>query len=348
MVFSPQLSGKRLADLSHRLATGLSAGIDIRKVWQRETDNAPKRLREQFKGVQSDIERGEPFAESLAKTGNLFPRLFLEMVDVGERTGQTSEVLQKLANHYQIRHDLNRTFLGLLAWPMLQLVAAIVIIGLLIWILGAIGATDLNGNPIDPLGLGLIGTRGVIVYANLIVAIGLVVAVVVAATRRGVFWAAPLQRFVTGLPGIGTAIQRMCLARVSWTLHLLLNVEMDLRQMLPLVLRSTGNDYYMQHTQQMVADVASGQPLHLAFANSGAFPPHFLDALAVAEESGQISESMARLTKQYEAEAESAMHWLAVAAGVVVWLLVAALIIAMILRLFTVFYLGPINDALEF
>ncbi len=347
MFFSPHISGKRMAELSHRLATGLAAGVDIRKVWQRETDHAPHRVQEPFKTVQASIERGNPFADSLAKTGRLFPPLFLEMVGVGERTGQTAEVLQKLAHHYQVRHNLGRTFLGLLAWPLLQLGAALVVIGLLIWILGALGATDLNGNPIDPLGVGLVGTRGLIIYVNLIIAIGLVIAVLVAAMRRGVFWLAPLQRFVTRLPGIGAAVQKICLARVSWTLHLLLNVEMDLRQLVPLVLRSTGNDYYIQHTEQMVRDVAAGQPLHLTFANSGAFPPAFLDALAVAEESGQISESMARLTKQYEAEAESAMQWIAVAAGIGVWLLVAAMIIAMIFRLFVVFYLGPIQDALE-
>ncbi len=347
MLFSPHITGKRLANLSHRLAIGLSAGIDIRKVWKRETDNAPRRVKEAFQLVQAGIERGEPFAESLARTGKLFPRLFLEMVHVGERTGQTSEVLNRLSHHYQVRHQLSRTFLGLLAWPMLQLFAAIVVIGLLIWILGAMGAEDINGNPMDPLGIGLVGTRGLAIYVSLIIFITLAIATVVTAMRRGVFWVAPLQRFVTSLPGVGSAIQKICLARVSWTLHLLLNVEMDLRQMVPLVLRSTGNDFYISHSDQMVADIASGQPLHRAFANSGAFPPEFLDALAVAEESGQISESMARLTKQYEIEAETAMQWIAMVAGIAIWVMIAALIIAMIFRLFIVFYLGPINEVLE-
>ncbi|MCO6048048.1 type II secretion system F family protein [Aeoliella sp. ICT_H6.2] len=347
MFFSPHLSGKRLSDLCHRLATGLAAGVDIRKVWKREAENAPGRMREQFQSVQHDIEQGEPFATSLAKTGNLFPRLFLQMVDVGERTGQTAEVLNKLERHYRVRHELMRTFLGLLAWPMIQLIMAVFIIGLLIWILGALDARDLDGKPIDPLGIGLIGTRGVIIYANLVLATTLAIAAAVAAMRRGALWLRPVQRFVTKLPGIGSAIQKICLAQLAWTLHLLLNVEMDLRQLVPLVLLSTGNDYYIQHRKQMVADVQAGLPLHLAFANSGAFPPTFLDALAVAEESGQISESMARLANQYEAEAESAMKYLAVAAGIAVWVLVATLIVLMIFRLFIVFYLGPIKQATE-
>lgn len=347
MFFSPQIGGKRLADLCHRLAVSLAAGVDVRKSWQRETDRAPSSYRGQFAGVQQAIDRGEPLAASLATTGKLFPPLFLEMIGVGEQTGQTAEVLHKLSHHYQVRHNLQRTFLGLLAWPLIQLLVAVVIIGLLIWILGAIGGTNLDGEPLDVLGIGLVGTSGAAMYALLVAMFIVAVLAIVFAAKRGAFWLAPVQRFFTRLPGVGAAIQKISLARISWTLHLLLNVEMDLRQLIPLVLRSTGNDYYTQHTKQMVADVAAGSPMYMAFANSNAFPPDFLDALAVAEESGQISESMERLTKQYELEAESAMRWLAVASGVAIWVAIAAFLIFMIFRLFTVLYLQPIRDAME-
>lgn len=347
MFLAPRITGKRLADLCHRLAVSLSAGVDVRKAWQREADRSPRSHRSQFADIQSSINHGEPLATSIQSTGPLFPSLFVEMVGVGEQTGQTAEVLHKLSHHYQVRHNLQRTFLGLLAWPLIQLVLALLIIGFLIWVLGAIGGTSVNGDPIDPLGVGLIGTRGAVIYASIVSACLAGVFALFVLARRGAFWLGPVQRFVTKLPGVGVAIQRISLARISWTLHLLLNVEMDLRQMVPLVLRSTGNDFYIRHTDQMVADVAAGNPLYVAFAQTGAFPPDFLDALAAAEESGQISESMDRLAKQYETEAESAMRWLAVAAGVAIWALISAFLIFMIFRLFTTLYLQPIRDAME-
>jgi type II secretory pathway component PulF len=346
MLLSPRISGKRLSDLCHRLAMGLAAGVDLRNVWKRETENARGSVRDQFRRVQDDIERGRPFAESLAKTGKLFPPLFLEMVGVGERTGQTSEVLNKLEHHYRVRHELTRGFALLLAWPMIQLTMGLFVVGLLIWIFGALDVKDLNGKPVDPLGLGLKGTSGLITY---VLMIGTCVAAIVGfvvAMRRGALWMKPVQLFFTKLPGVGAAIQKICLSRIAWTLHLLLNVEMDVRQMIPLVLKSTGNAFYTQHQQQMVADVSAGQPLYLAFANSGAFPPPFLDALAVAEESGQISESMARLTTQYEGEAETAMRWIAGAVGLAIWLGVGALLILFIFRL-AGFYLGTIQQAID-
>jgi len=114
----------------------------------------------------------------------------------------------------------------------------------------------------------------------------------------------------------------------------------------PLALRATGNDHYIRHTNQIVSDVASGQPLHMAFALSRAFPSTFIDALTVAEESGRIVESMERLSNRYEEEAEAAVKTLAVILGFVVAGLVMGLIVLMIFRL-AGFYLGTINDALK-
>jgi type II secretory pathway component PulF len=129
-------------------------------------------------------------------------------------------------------------------------------------------------------------------------------------------------------------------------MHLTLNVALDFRRLVPLVLRTTGNDHYIRHTNQIVRDIEAGQPLHAAFAATGAFPVGFLDALAVAEESGELVNSMDRLSRRYEEEAESAVRTLATIFGFLVALLVMAFIATMIFRL-AGFYIGTINEALE-
>jgi type IV pilus assembly protein PilC len=185
-----------------------------------------------------------------------------------------------------------------------------------------------------------------LIYLNFLIVLGLCGAGLVVAMRRGVLWTRPLQRVLMRLPVIGSSLEKIALARLAWALHLTMNVEMDLRRVVPLVLRAAGSDHYIRHTDQIVADVAAGQPLHVAFARSGAFPSTFVDALAVAEESGQIVESMDRLSKRYEEEAETAVKALAVAFGTVVALLVMGIIVLMIFRL-AGFYFGTINEALK-
>ncbi len=344
-MLSPRYNSKTLADLCHRLAVETESGIDIRRTWKREAENSRKRVRPLLETVRDEIAQGESLSQSLAKTERLFPQLFLEMVHVGEQTGTLASVFRRLSHHYRHQYQLKRTFLAAIAWPMFQLTAALFVIGLLIWILGFLGSGP-DGQPIDILGLGLIGTRGLLIYLSILAAIGLGMTGLILAVQRGVFWAKPLQRATMRLPAIGASLRKLAIARIAWAMHLTLNVEMDLYRLIPLVLRASGSDTYIQHAGVMQADVRAGLPLHEAFHNTREFPAHFLDALQVGEESGQIVESMDRLSKHYEEEAESALHTLTIIAGFAIWALVAALIILMIFRIFG-FYIGALQGAAE-
>lgn len=345
MLLEPRLSNRHLTELCHRLAVETDAGIDIRRTWQRESDAARGSLRPHLAYVRDAVAKGESLSRALAGTGRVFPPLFLEMVHVGEETGTLGRVFRRLESHYRHAQQAQRIFLAAIAWPMLELAFAIVVIGVLIWVLGIIAARN-HGEPIDILGFGLIGNRGLVIYINFIVAVGLCIAALVIAMQRGVLWTRPLQRALVRLPAVGPCVEKIALSRLAWALHLTLNTAMDLRRVAPLALRATGNDHYIRHTNQIVADVAAGQPLHVAFARSGAFPVEFLDALEVAEESGQTVESMDRLSKRYEEEAEAAVRVLAVVFGFAVGLLVMGLIVLLIFRL-AGFYFGTINSLLE-
>lgn len=344
MFFRPALSERALVEICHRQSVSLAAGIDVRKVWQREVDSAPAAWRPAIQQVQQAILRGESLAEALRRSDPMFPPLVHEMVAVGDRTGQLAEVFSQLEKHYHTQLALSRMFWRLVAWPFVQLVLAVIIVGLVILISGLIsgprGGTDV-------LGLGLVGVTGLIIYGVVVAAIATVIIALYRAVRSGALWVAPLQRFVTGFWGIGPAIQKLCLARIAWALHLGLNVDLDLRRLVPMVLSASGNHYYTQHQRQMIADITAGKSLYETFLRTHAYPEQFLDALQVAEESGQISESMARLTKVYEQEAEGAMRTIVGIVAGLIWLAVVAVIVVAIFRMFFLVYLGPMYEALE-
>jgi type IV pilus assembly protein PilC len=302
------------------------------------------RFQPYFAQIRDAVARGDSLPAVLARTGNVFPPLFQEMVHVGDETGTLGRVFHRLESHYHRQVQAQRIFLDAILWPVIELAFAIGVIGVLIWIMGIIPTRQ--GQEIDPLGWGLTGTRGLLIYANFVIAVGLCVAGLIFAVRRGMLWTRPFQRALVRLPGVGAALQKLALARLAWALHLSLNVDMGLRRVVPLALRATGNDYYIRHTNQVAALVAAGKPLHVAFARTGAFPADFLDALAVAEESGQTVESMDRLSKRYEEEAESAAKTLAVIFGFLVAMMVMGIIVLLIFRL-AGFYIGTLNEAVE-
>lgn len=343
--FAPRIGLKPLADLSRRLAISMEAGIDIRKIWDREAAGGNWVSRPRFETVRDGVNRGDSLQEALERTGSFFPRLFREMIEVGEKTGALSEIFRRLADHYEHRLRTRRAFLAAITPAMLQLLAALGVIGILIWIMGFLAGP--SGKPIDLLGWGLTGNSGLLIYLAILAAIFGAFALTLFAVSRGLAWTRPIQRLTLRIPVVGKCLRTIALSRMAWTLHLAMNVDMDLRHVLPLSLRSTGNDYYGRLSDGVVANVVAGQEIHEALRDTGCFPHDFLETLEVGEMSGSTVESMGRLSNQYEERARMAVAALTVALGFAIWAGVAILIIFMIVRIFLTAYLGPINEALD-
>jgi type IV pilus assembly protein PilC len=343
-MFSSPIRLKPLAQLCHRLATATHAGLDDRRIWQDEAKRARGAQREQVRQISEQLNRGVSISDAFARTGDYFPSLFRQLATVGDTSGRHAQTYQRLADHYDRQLAARQAFLGQLSWPLLQLGIALGVIGLLIWIMGILpGGRGPGSGPTDMLGWGLTGTRGLTIYLAILAAICLGLLLIWEASRRGVLWTRRMQTASLRIPGLGSALKTLALSRFAWALHLVLDTPMDLRRALPLALETTGYDHYRQHARSIARDIQQGQDLYSALAATGAFPADLLDAVAVGEASGQLVESMGRISREYNQRATLAISVLAQIAGYAVWLLVAAFIILMIFRLAS-FYINTIQQ----
>lgn len=344
MFGSPRISTKELAALCRHLATSLEAGIDARKVWASEAERTGRSvLRGTLRTVSQEVNRGQSVAEALAATGDFFPAMFRQLAEVGEQTGHLAEVLAQLADHYDNQVRLRRLFLAAITWPVAELAIAVVVVGLLIWIMGVIGQP--HGQKIDPLGFGLVGNRGLAIYVALVTGVLLLFAAAIHAARRGLLWVKPIQRAVLRVPVLGTALETLAMARLTWSLHLTLNTEINVRRALTLSLQSAGSVRLTDHAGAVDAALADGNSIAEALSAAGVFPADFLAAVSVGEQTGNLVESMALLSRQYQDRARAALATLTTLGGVAVWMLVAAMIIVLIFRL-ALFYVGAIRGAM--
>ncbi len=344
MFGEPRIGLKPLAALCRRLALSLGAGVDVRTVWLRETNAVRGPARRRLARISDGVAEGRSISDSLKRTGNYFPEFFRNVVKVGEESGHLPEVCRQLAEHYEHQLKLRRALVGSLAWPVIELTLALGVVGLLIWVMGAI--PQLAKNKVDILGFGLTGTRGLAIYLAFLAMLGTAGFVVYRAMLRGVLWAAPIQRIAMRIPRLGRALETLALARLSWAMHVTLNSGMELRSALRMSLASTQNVLYKQHIQRVNTAIGAGCEVHEAFRQTGVFPNSFLDAVQVGEESGQLVESMGNLSVQYQDEARLAMNTLTILLGFAVMALIAGVIIFLIFRVFG-FYMGVLNDALN-
>jgi type IV pilus assembly protein PilC len=332
-LFSPRIGLRDLAQLCRRLAISLASGIEVRRVFERQTSNTRSpMLRARMRQINDAVARGDSVAEGLDLTGEYFPGLLREMVVVGEHTGHLAEIFKHLAEHYEEQLRLRRTFVSSIAGPCIQFSLALVVVGIMILVSGAIGAMGGRG-PTDILGLGLVGPSGFVIYCLILGTVAAGGLFLFHAARRGLAWTEPMQKLVLALPGVGQPLRIIALAQMAWTMELTLEAGMDLLKAIPLSLRSTHNAYYTQHTEQMMRTIRGGHEIHEALTESGAFPFEFLTAVEVGERSGRLPEAMKSLAREYHDRARHAVQTLTVVAGWGVWLLMAIAMVGFIFKM---------------
>ena len=92
--------------------------------------------RRTLSAVRDEVRQGTDIAQALRQQHGYFPELMTDMVSVGEQAGALPEVLDGLAAHYENISRLKRMLIGMIAWPAIQFVAAVLIIGFVIVVLG--------------------------------------------------------------------------------------------------------------------------------------------------------------------------------------------------------------------
>lgn len=339
------MSIRQLAGLCGRLATAFDAGLDARGIWAREAQRAGRASRRPLDQISKATQRGESLADALAATGEFFPPLFRNLAAVGEQTGHQAEVFAQLSDHYRRQMELRRDFLATIAWPLIQLVLALTIVGGLIWVMGWIHQTTGNQD-LDPLGFGLAGNRGLAIYLGIVASAALVLALAVRALSRGWLWIRPVQFLVLRLPVLGASLETLALGRLAWAMHLTMGAGMEIRRAMRLSFEAAGNASLRRRAGTIDAEIARGNSLYDAFRAAGGFPDEFLDLLAVAEQSGKLVESLGTLARHYRVRAQAALAALTKVAGVLVWMLIAGWTVWLIFRLFS-FYVGQIYQAME-
>jgi type II secretory pathway component PulF len=287
---------------------------------------------------------GESLADAMRDSGGFFPPLMCELLDVGERTGRLDAALLRLADHYDHTLKLRRTLLLAVAWPLIELTIAILVVGILILVNGVLGQRP-GGENIDLLGFGLAGWRGLAIYLMIIMAAAAAIGAPALAAARGRV-SPPAMRLAMQIPKLGQWLEEIALERMTWSLAMALEAGIDAQRSISLAVRSTQNPLYIAQLDQIQRLIVAGSEFHETLRSTGVFPDEFLDALETAELSGTESESLSRLSAQYQERVKASANLLTVVTTVVVFGLVALILIMLIVRL-AMFYIGAIYGGLQ-
>jgi len=238
-----------------------------------------------------------------------------------------------------------REFRSQIAWPVIQLVAAIGIVGLLIFILGILPPLE-DGKPFDVLGLGLYGISGAVTwFLGWLAAagFGFFAWKFVAWNTAGQMLLHP---FLLHVPEIGKCMQSFAISRFSWCFALSQQAGMSIRPSLECSLKATANGAFIAAEPMIWQEMKDGETLTDALTSSQLFPIDYLQVVATAEETGTVPEQLDRLSHLFDDEARRAMNRLTAFLSGAIWLSVTILIVFFIFRI-AMLYVGTINDAVK-
>ena len=128
-----RIDDRTLSVLCERVGVSFEVGQDPYRILEREAGGSNDAYGRHTKSVASHVRNGSSLAEAVARQENYFPPNFVNLIEVGEKTGHLDRVLARMADYYKNAADLRSMFLGSIIWPLVQLLIALIVVSVLIY-----------------------------------------------------------------------------------------------------------------------------------------------------------------------------------------------------------------------
>lgn len=323
---------RKLSLFLHQMATLLEAGVPVKRAFATlEGTTKSARLRAAVGRIRNQVEAGNHLAEAFELEKGLFPPLVTKMVDVGERTGSLGAMAQDLSEYYEWRSRLFRRTITALIWPGIMFVAALVVLGFLVYVFEELLGMELTwAKRLLKLVVG--GTLSLIVVGFL--------------ARRFLVGRKVTDLVLIEFPGLGKLVRKFVVARFTWALHLMTRAAVSLPEAISRSAEATNNRAFCDRVLPAADEVAQGTTLTESLAATDFFDLQFLNIIEVGEGSGSLEENLSRLSQSYSEDAQFAAELLAKILGWAIYGAVACFLIYLIFMVFKKVYLGPLQGVL--
>ncbi len=342
----PRISKKVLAKLFYRLEKSYAAGIDLHTALRRETEQGSADFRVTMQSLADRVGRGDSLSESIAALGDAFPPLVRAVITAGERGGRLEESFSRLSQHYTNLVQFQRNLLARMAWPLFELFMAIGVVGLMILILGYV--LESAGFPaIDWFGLKLSVFGNFVLYWVIMLGLLSLVGVLIVGSIWGWFGEWPM-RIARRIPLLGKTIECLALSRFAWTLSVAENAGMRPQDSTELALDATQNFYFTNQVETVRQSLDERKSIHDSLAATKIFPKDFLMYVSNGELAGELAETMDRVSKDLQEQAEHNLKTITTIGFVATFLFTAVVIGAAVIILFQKVYIEQIQNLSKF
>lgn len=323
-------SARDLSVFCRQFASITRAGVTIieaLRMLAEATEN--KKMQKALMNVRVDVEKGETFADSLAKHPMVFPELLIQMVRAGESSGSLETSMERMAIQFEKSAKTKALVKKAMIYPVVVMIVAIAVV-IVMLVVVVPSYTEM----FDQLGVELPGiTIAVISMSDFMQAYWFIIIPVIIA----IFFAIKVYAKTYGgrhlfgrlqlkIPAVRNLIVKNASAMMARTLSTLLTAGLPLNEAVGIVANTMTNIWFKEALQEATEQIMIGVPLSQPLQNCGLFPPMVYYMVRIGEEAGSTEEMLNRLADYYEEEVELAVQSLMAALEPMIIIVLAVIV----------------------
>lgn len=338
VLFSPT-SDEDLILFSRQLATLTGAGVPLTKALTTlEKQMSSPYFVNVIKEVKFNIEGGGSFHKALAEHPEVFPEVFIHMVEAGEVGGILDEVLDRMADMFEMVFENKAKVRSAMLYPVLVITAlAIAVVVVMTSVVPKFSQLYSNFNAPLPW-----ATRLLIAFSNLFTTYWYVpIAVIVALYTAYFFYIRTesgrynVDNFRLKIPVFGPLLLKATLARMTRVLGALQRTGLPILHSLDVVSRSVENKVISTTILDIKEEVRGGKNISEPMEDSWLFPPLVVQMVAIGEETGELDDMLGKVADYYDQQVNTTIRNLTTLLEPMLLVLIFGVVLILALAIFT-------------
>jgi MSHA biogenesis protein MshG len=305
---TPNITLDDLVIFSRQMYSLAKSGIPIlRAVKGLAETTSSRRMSVALHDVVNQLERGRTLSSALNKHPQVFDRVFVSIVHVGENTGKLDDAFLQLSFYLERDQETRKQIKAATRYPMFVIIAIVVAMVIMNVVVIPIFADMFKsfGAELPLMTRILLSTSDFFItkWPYMLVGITLMIFLLTKSlrTESGRYrW----DRFKLKLPLVGSIFERTLLGRFSRSFSMMLIAGVPLTSALNLVAEAVNNAFMADRILNMRKNIEKGGSLSRVASSSKMFTPLVLQMINVGEETGRVDELLAEVAEFYEREVD--------------------------------------------
>lgn len=337
--FQNEMKYKDLVFFLTQLSTYVKSGIPLTdSIVILENQTKSKRNKDLFQRIVYELNTGAPFSEALARQGNTFPRLLINMLKTSELTGNLTEALDDMASYYKTADTNRKQIISALTYPSVVLVISIAVLTfLLIFIIPKfVGIFEQLGSQLPGITVFLINLSTFVQnnIIKIVLTLAAVIVILIAMYKNIRKFRYIVQWVLMHIPVIKDVIIYNEVIMFTKTFSSLIRHDVFITDSIEMLGKVTSNEIFKDIIKEAVTNLSTGAGLSKAFEDKWAFPRIAYEMLVTGEKTGRLGTMMENVASYYEEEQKNLVQRLKSLIEPVMIILLAIIVGVILLAIF--------------